>query len=115
MTEENRREKKRVYNKKWREANKGYDKIHYHANKLVYQKLARDKYHRNRDKAVARGKKYNKDNPDKAPARVRKWIHNLRDGYVKTVLVSAGLAVTPEMIELKRMHLKIYRLMKELN
>ena len=99
-------EKLKVQRAKWREENP--DK--------VKARLAKWKKE-NREKVKASQAKWLAKNVEKEKARNAKGVAELKDYYIKGVLVAQGFpkeSITPELIELKRITLKTSRLCLQL-
>ena len=67
----------------------------------------------NAEKVKATRAKWRRNNPEKTKASKAKGVAELKDYYIKGVLVAQGFpkeSITPELIELKRITLKTSRL-----
>ena len=126
------KEERKAYNKSYHKANpeklKANDKAYYKANsekikakKKSYQKAnsekikAKKKSYRkaNPEKEKAYSKAYYKANPEKIKARSKKAMETISQSYIATRLHIPISLLTPELIDQKRLQLKIIRLINQ--
>ena len=120
MTDEEKKARKAISAKKYREANK---------ERLAIKKAADAKTEHNRALDKARGERYRAAHPErhretsrKARAKraliekinARQKRVELMDSYVAQILRMPTAAVSPEIIEVERIRLKVKRLVREL-
>ena len=115
------KEERRAYNKAYRKANseklKANGKAYRKANseKLKANGKAYNKAYQkaNPEKIKAKGKAYYKANPEKIKARSKKAIETISQSYIATRLHIPISLLTPELIDQKRLQLKIKRLINQ--
>ena len=94
-------EKIREYNRKWRAANP--EKVREGVRK--YRAA-------NHEKVREWVRKYRAANPEKEREKIRKYREKLTDGYLIYLLKKHNLPIIPEIIDYKRIQLKLYREIK---
>ena len=82
------------------------------ANPEKYREQFRKYRAANPEKYRERSRKYRAANPEKIREYNRKYREELSDGYLKGQLKHCNLPVTPETIDYKRIHLKLYQEIK---
>ncbi len=132
LSEEERKESRRVSSKKYYEANrarikvrrdantdkmKEYSAKHYLDNKRTYKAKAKKWYGDNNAEAKRTRKKYRKNHRNADIKASQKNRDALGDCYVKTLLTKRGCLsfrdIPQGLIEAKRSHLKVKRFIKE--
>ena len=83
------------------------------ANPEKYREQFRKYRAANPEKYRERSRKYRAANPEKIREYNRKYREELSDGYLIGQLKHCNLPVTPETIDYKRIHLKLYREIKK--
>jgi len=114
------RPKRRAYAQEYRKENKerlnADARADYHANLEHYRGKCK-KYHiNNKDKINEKNKKWRELNADKLTAMNKKRVEELTDSYVKGQLLKRSLIkidIPKELIEVKRLQLKIWRITNE--
>ena len=112
-------EKVKAASRKWHKENpekvKAADRK-WHKENLEKVKAAVRKWHKeNPEKVKAAARKWQEENPEKAKEADRKRRETLSDGYVSKRIGVPTKELSPEIIELKREQLSMFRLNKELN
>ena len=82
------------------------------ANPEKYREQFRKYRAANPEKYRERSRKYRAANPEKIREYNRKYREELSDGYLIGQLKHCNLPVTPETIDYKRIHLKLYQEIK---
>lgn len=82
------------------------------ANPEKVRKWKRKWYAANAKKELERQRKWRAVNPEKVRERQRKWCEILSNWYLRNQLKQRNLPITPEMIDYKRIQLKLYREIK---
>lgn len=97
--------RKKIYEKKigYKHQKKWQDK-----NKTKINAKKREKYLINKEEINLKRRSYGLNK-----RRGRKCRNNITDGYVRSILKKTGLEITDELIELKRLHIKLKRKLKE--
>ena len=109
-------EKIREYNRKWRAANpekvrEGVRKYRA-ANPEKVREGVRKYRAANHEKVREWVRKYRAANPEKEREKIRKYREKLTDGYLIYLLKKHNLPIIPEIIDYKRIQLKLYREIK---
>ena len=110
---------RKAASRKWHEENR--EKVNAKARKRREEnpekvRAAARKWHEeNPEKARAAARKRYEENPEKVMARERRHIETLSDCYVSKRIGALIKDLSPEIIELKREQLSMFRLRKELN
>ena len=112
-------EKSKATSRKWKEGNQEKVKVAVRKWREENQEKARAAsrkwYEENPEKAKAKARKQYEENPEKVNAIARKNIETLSDRYVSKRIGAPIKDLSPEIIELKREQLLMFRLNKELN
>jgi len=114
-------EKERARKAKWRAENPEKERAiqaKYRAENLEKVRARDAKYYakyraENPEKVRARDAKYRAENVEKERANYAKYYASMTDGYVAAKLGFPVKKVPPQLIELKREHLRLVRLLKE--
>ena len=110
---ENRKAYMKAYNKAYRKANSENIKAQSKAYRKANSENIKAHYKANSEHIKAYMKAYNKANSENIKERDKVRVDSLLDSYVVKSLNMKKEEVTPELLELKRDQLKIYRLLKE--
>ena len=86
---------------------------HSHICKQCKAEQSRKRHAANPEKYRERSRKYRAANPEKYREYNRKYREELSDGYLIGQLKHCNLPVTPEIIDYKRIQLKLYREIKK--
>jgi len=110
---------KRAAYRKWREGNpekvKERTRKQREENPEKVKATIRKWREKNPEKVKAAARKWREENPENAKATARKHIEILSDCYVSKRIGALIKDLSPEIIELKREQLSMFRLNKELN
>jgi hypothetical protein len=109
-------EKRWEYNRKWRAANPEKIREIRHkwreANTEKEREGVRKYRAANHEKVREWVRKYRAANPEKEREKIRKYREKLTDGYLIYLLKKHNLPIIPEIIDYKRIQLKLYREIK---
>ena len=111
------KEETRAYNKAYYKANseklKAKSKAYQKANSEKFKSYQNSYYKANPEKEKARFKAYHKANPEKEKAYSKKSRETITQSYIASRLHIPVSLLTPELIDQKRLQLKIIRLINQ--